>query len=244
GVDPVRQVSSADKMLFIRSQHASMISGLHSRLPIYASVARLAKRWFPAHLFSCCLAEEAIELLVAYVFLTPLPLGVPCSPFFRLLADYDWLFYPNKEKEINDNFMSSRKGYEEDRQNISSATFLAAPYDKASEAWTTTSPNFIAGKHVARGKASTAFNPFLLPGDLKRSPEELKNLMKESFLGILSLCGRVQDEFGTLKPWYDHIGGDTVGLAWTKHNSKKRERDEEEVETNPIGDVKGGRRNG
>ena len=37
--------------------------------------------------------------------------------------------------------MSSRKGYEEDRQNISSAMFLAAPYDKASEAWTTLSPN-------------------------------------------------------------------------------------------------------
>lgn len=37
--------------------------------------------------------------------------------------------------------MSSRKGYEEDRQNISSAMFLAAPYDKASEAWTATTPN-------------------------------------------------------------------------------------------------------
>lgn len=39
--------------------------------------------------------------------------------------------------------MSSRKGYEEDRQNISSTMFLAAPYDKASEAWTATSPNLL-----------------------------------------------------------------------------------------------------
>ncbi|ESQ53434.1 hypothetical protein EUTSA_v10024292mg [Eutrema salsugineum] len=316
GVDPVRHVSSADKVLFIRSQHASMINGLQGRFPIYAPVARLAKRWVSAHLFSGCLAEEAIELLVAHVFLTPLPLGVPCSRingllrFLRLLADYDWMFYPlivdinndfgrNDEKEINDNFMSSRKGYEEDRQNISSAMFLAAPYDKASEAWTTTSPslseqkrlvayarssanvlsklvlqehtdsvqweclfrtplnNYDAvillhrdklpyprrlmfpselnkGKHVARGKASTAFNPFMLPGDLKRSPEELKKKLMVDFEPTKCFMSGLKEEFGTLKPWYDHIGGDAIGLTWTKRNSKKRERDEEEVETNPI----------
>ncbi|CAN7033479.1 unnamed protein product [Brassica rapa subsp. trilocularis] len=317
GADPVKHVSSADKMLFIRSQHASMINGLHGRFPIYASVARLAKRWVSAHLFSGCLAEEAIELLVAHVFLTPLPLGVPSSRingflrFLRLLADYDWMFYPlivdinndfgrNDEKEINDNFMSSRKGYEEDRQNISSAMFLAAPYDKASEAWTTLSPNLSelkrlvayarssanvlsklilqehndsvqweclfrtplnnydavvllhrekltyphhllfpselnqAGKHVARGKASKAFNPFLLPGDLKRSPEELKKKLMVDFEPTKCFMRGLHEEFGTLKPWYDHIGGDAIGLTWSKPNSKKRERDEEEVEINPV----------
>ncbi|KAL0679227.1 hypothetical protein Bca4012_007208 [Brassica carinata] len=316
GPDPVKHVSSADKMLFIRSQHASMINGLHGRFPIYASVARLAKRWVSAHLFSGCLAEEAIELLVAHVFLTPLPLGVPSSRingflrFLRLLADYDWMFYPlivdinndfgrNDEKEINDNFMSSRKGYEEDKQNISSAMFLAAPYDKASEAWTSLSPNLSElkrlvayarssanvlsklvlqehndsvqweclfrtplnnydavvllhrekipyphhllfpselnqGKHVARGKASKAFNPFLLPGDLKRSPEELKKKLMVDFEPTKCFMSGLQEEFGTLKAWYDHIGGDAIGLTWTKHNSKKRERDEEEVEINPI----------
>jgi U3 small nucleolar RNA-associated protein 22 len=47
----------------------------------------------------------------------------------------------------------------------------------------------------------------------------------------------LQEEFGTLKPWYDHIGGDAIGLTWNKHNSKKRERDEEEEEeeeSNPM----------
>ncbi|KAL0739521.1 hypothetical protein Bca4012_015731 [Brassica carinata] len=45
---------------------------------------------------------------------------------------------------------------------------------------------------------------------------------------------KIEEEFGTLKPWYDHIGGDAIGLTWTKHNSKKRERHEDEVEMNPI----------
>uniref|UniRef100_A0A1J3J6H3 Nucleolar protein 6 n=1 Tax=Noccaea caerulescens TaxID=107243 RepID=A0A1J3J6H3_NOCCA len=316
GVDSQKHVSSADKMLFIRSQHASMINGLQGRFPTYAPVARLAKRWVSAHLFSGCLAEEAIELLVAHVFLTTLPLGVPCSRingflrFLRLLADYDWMFYPlivdinndfgrNEEKEINDNFMSSRKGYEKDRQNITSAMFLAAPYDKASEAWTSTSPNLPEqkrlaayarssanvlsklilqehndsvqweclfrtplnnydavvllhrdklpyprrllfpselkqGKHVARGKASTVFKPFLLPGDLKRSHEELKNKLMVNFEPTKCFMSGLQEEFGTLKPWYDHFGGDAIGLTWNKHNSKKREREEDEVEINPI----------
>lgn len=79
---------------------------------------------------------------------------------------------------------------------------------------------------------------------------------------FLSCTVALQEEFGTLKTWYDHIGGDAIGLTWTQHNSKvrnktsdnffqtnkkkdkskqtcsvwlqKRERDEEEVETNPV----------
>ena len=42
-------------------------------------MSRLAKRWAASHLFSSCLVEEAVELLVAYLFLNPLPYDVPCS---------------------------------------------------------------------------------------------------------------------------------------------------------------------
>lgn len=81
-----------------------------------------------------------------------------------------------------------------------------------------------AGKHVARGKASKAFNPFLLPGDLKRSPEELKKKLMVDFEPTKCFMSGLQEEFGTLKPWYDHIGGDAIGLTWTKHNSKVKEQ--------------------
>lgn len=37
--------------------------------------------------------------------------------------------------------MSSRKASEENVQNVNPALFLATSYDKASEAWTTCSPN-------------------------------------------------------------------------------------------------------
>ncbi|XWS42061.1 hypothetical protein CRYUN_Cryun17cG0136500 [Craigia yunnanensis] len=166
GRDQMKRVSSADKKLFVRSQHASMINGLQFCCPIFGPVVRLAKRWLASHLFSACLAEEAVELLVAYLFLKPLPFNVPCSRitgflrFLRLLAEHDWAFSPlvvdingdlsqNDEKVIDDNFMQSRKAYEESNQNESKAMFLATAYDKASEAWTRCSPNPLELKRLA-----------------------------------------------------------------------------------------------
>ena len=91
-----KHISSVDKELFTRGQHSSMINGLQGCYPIYGSVIRLAKRWVASHLFSFCLVEVAVELLVAYLFLKPLPFYVPCSRisgflrFLRLLSENDW----------------------------------------------------------------------------------------------------------------------------------------------------------
>ena len=41
--------------------------------------------------------------------------------------------------------MLTRKDYEENKQNVSAAMFLATAYDKASEAWTRFSPNVSVG---------------------------------------------------------------------------------------------------
>ncbi|XP_059623649.1 uncharacterized protein LOC132266698 [Cornus florida] len=156
--DQVKRVYSTDRKLFVRGQHSSMINGLQGRYPIYGPVVRIAKRWVAAHLFSTSLVEEAIELLVAYLFLKPLPFYAPCSRitgflrFLRLLSEYDWTYSalnidingdltPDDEKEINENFLSSRKAYQESTQNLNPAMFLATAYDKASEAWTRSSPN-------------------------------------------------------------------------------------------------------
>ncbi|CAM8912250.1 unnamed protein product [Rhodiola kirilowii] len=157
-VDPTKKVSSTDKRLFHRSQHASMINGLRGQYPVFGPIVRLAKRWATSHLFSACLAEEAIELLVAHLFLKPLPFSVPCSRitgflrFLRLLSEYDWMFSPlvvdinhdlssEDEKKITENFKHSRKSSDEDKKIPSPAMYLATVYDKTSEAWTKISPN-------------------------------------------------------------------------------------------------------
>lgn len=173
GNDQVKRVSSIDKELFFRSQHSSMINGLQSRYPVYGPVARLAKRWVASHLFSPCLVEEAIELLVAHLFLKPLPYDVPCSRitgflrFLRLLSEYDWTFSPlvvdinndlasNGEKEITENFMLSRKAYEENAQHVEPAMFLATAYDRSSDAWTRSSPSSSELRRLAAYARSSA----------------------------------------------------------------------------------------
>ncbi|KAE9452914.1 hypothetical protein C3L33_15194, partial [Rhododendron williamsianum] len=173
GSNQVKRVPSTDKILYMRSQHASMINGLQGRYPIYGPVVRLAKRWVAAHLLSTSLGEEAIELLVAYLFLKPLPFHAPSSRitgflrFLRLLSEYDWAFSAlvvdingdltlNDEKEVNGNFISSRKAYEENMQNVSPAMFLATAYDKVSDAWTRSSPTSSELRRLAAYAKSSA----------------------------------------------------------------------------------------
>ncbi|GFP95320.1 nucleolar protein 6 [Phtheirospermum japonicum] len=233
----IKRILSSDKKLFLRGQHSSMINGLRGRYPTYGPVVR----------------------------------------FLRLLSEYDWSFFPlivdinadltpDDDKEINENFMSTRKEYEENPQNVKPAMFLATNYDKESEAWTSQSPNaadlrrlaayatssanFLTntimknqiesygweclfrtplnnynavillhrdklpyphrllfpsevklGRNVIRGNASKTFQPFLLPGELKGRPEELKSkLMREfpdTFKHFLSL---------TLAFWFQKRG--------------------------------------
>ncbi|CAI5527771.1 unnamed protein product [Closterium sp. Naga37s-1] len=83
-------------------QHHSTLNGLTGRHPTFGPIARLAKRWVAAHLFSSHLKEEAVELLVAHTLTAPNPLLLPAPKsrlagllrFFRLVASYDWLSQP------------------------------------------------------------------------------------------------------------------------------------------------------
>ncbi|KAF3441314.1 hypothetical protein FNV43_RR15227 [Rhamnella rubrinervis] len=319
----VKRVSSTDKELFFRSQHSGMINGLQGRYPIYSPVVRLAKRWIASHMFSTCLVEEAIELLVAFIFLKPLPYNAPSSRltgflrFLELLSDYNWTFsplivdinkdlHPSDEKEINDHFMRSRKAYQASGQNLDSAMFLSTAYDKSSEAWTRFSPNsselkrlvayarssarlmtrliledhmdsyrweclyrtplnnFDAvillhrdklpypqrllfpselnqGIHVAQGNASKVFHPFLLPGDLKQSSEELRNKLMINFDPLRCYIGDLEKEYSNaFKIWYDSLGGDAVGLTWGTCSKKRgREEETEEVKDHHVNMLRG-----
>nr|GMC99114.1 nucleolar protein 6 [Ipomoea batatas] len=174
-------VLTADKRLLLHNIHAGKINGLRGRYPIYGPVVRLAKRWVSAHLFSTLLAEEAIELLVAHLFLSPLPFDPPCSRitgflrFLRLLSEYDWMFSPlvidfhgvstNEEKQEGSDFTT------EDMKKINASAklninfhdlsvlismFLATKYDLASETWTRSTPAMTELKRLVAYATSSA----------------------------------------------------------------------------------------
>lgn len=171
GNGKLRGVTSSDKELYLRSQHSSMINGLNGCYPTYGPVVRLAKRWISSHLFSSFILEEAVELLVAYLFVKPFPFNIPCSRvtgflrFLRLLANYDWIFSPlivdknndlsfKDEQVINANFKLSRKSCEANKAEP--AMFLATSYDKSSEAWTKISPKMTVLKRLIAYARSSA----------------------------------------------------------------------------------------
>lgn len=83
-----------------RPQHHAALAPMHHRYPSYSSATRLLKRWFAAHMLSIQIRSEAIELLMAGVYLDPAALSVPASAtagFVRgieRLANWDWRTEP------------------------------------------------------------------------------------------------------------------------------------------------------
>lgn len=83
-----------------RLAHHSALAPMHHRYPSYSSATRLLKRWFAAHMLSLQVRSEAIELLMAAVYLDPLALSIPASAttgFIRAierLAGWDWKAEP------------------------------------------------------------------------------------------------------------------------------------------------------
>uniref|UniRef100_A0A8C7E521 Nucleolar protein 6 n=1 Tax=Naja naja TaxID=35670 RepID=A0A8C7E521_NAJNA len=73
-----------------------LTSSLQQQYPAFSGSCRLAKRWINAQLLSDSLTEEAVDLLAAFLFLSPAPFTAPSSPqvgflrFLHLLATFDW----------------------------------------------------------------------------------------------------------------------------------------------------------
>lgn len=84
----------------LKPRHAALVRMLQAQRPAYGGAVRLARRWLAAHMFGDHLRTEAVELLVARVFLHPAPFQPPATPvvgflrFLRLVASWDWAATP------------------------------------------------------------------------------------------------------------------------------------------------------
>ena len=85
----------------IAAKHHSMIHAVFSGNPAASGTVRLARKWIASHLLSGLVPNEAVELVVAYVFsdptgVRPIPGSVVAGfmGFLRLLGTHDWARRP------------------------------------------------------------------------------------------------------------------------------------------------------
>ncbi len=173
-------------------QH-SAIYPLHHRYPSYSSATRLLKRWFAAHLLSLYVCSEAIELLMASVYLDPGTLHIPSSApagfirTIRMLAQWDWRSAPlvvpvfsasrdaasfsgrvrfpaEKRKAAEEAFGSLRV---RDKEIARGAWVIATEEDFHGMRWTERLGKVVAGRVTALAKATlAAIEASVLKGDL------------------------------------------------------------------------------
>lgn len=113
-------------------QHHAALAPLHHRFPSYSGATRLLKRWAAAHMLAPLqLRAEALELLMARVYLDPGTLSSPGSAtagFTRamhLLAGWDW-----KEEPLFVPVFSASRGGADQSDSESQAGRVRFPAEK------------------------------------------------------------------------------------------------------------------
>ncbi|XP_077988823.1 nucleolar protein 6-like [Glandiceps talaboti] len=145
-----KQSKELEKEITALPQLTSALFGIQQEFSTFGITVRLAKRWVSSQLLLGHLQDEAVELLVAYIFLQPIPYTVPGSQvvgflrFLHLLRDHDWQGNPlvvnlngsldcESLKEIQERFDGNRSQLP--------AMFISTPIYKLTSPWTNPHPS-------------------------------------------------------------------------------------------------------
>ncbi|XP_033750343.1 nucleolar protein 6-like [Pecten maximus] len=134
-----------EKQIVALPKLTSTLHGIQQQHNTFSGAVRLAKRWVSSQLLSDHIRDEALELMVAQIYIAPSPFSVPNSPlvgflrFLRLLSSHDWSRTPllvnlNQEFTAGDYAEISSK-FSKDRKTLP-LMFIATPGDKLSSHWT------------------------------------------------------------------------------------------------------------
>ncbi|XP_064627089.1 nucleolar protein 6-like [Lineus longissimus] len=129
-----------------------LTSALHSvqqKHNTFSGAVRLAKRWIAAQMLSGFLRDEAVELVVASLYIKPAPFTVPSCPqtgflrFLNLLTRQDWRLSPvivNLNEDLkSEDYREIQTNFTKHRSSLP-LMFIATPYDKLKSIWTLHKP--------------------------------------------------------------------------------------------------------
>eukprot|EP00054_Salpingoeca_dolichothecata_P004849 m.32177 g.32177 ORF g.32177 m.32177 type:complete len:923 (+) comp14918_c0_seq2:977-3745(+) len=129
---------------------ALWVRGVAATHPAFAPSVRLCKRWLNAHMFADVLSDEAVEILVASVFLSPHPFAAPGLPhlgllrFLHLLAHFDWDGEPllvNFDGSVGVSELNELAEHFKKNRSMLPAMYLATPNELKSSFWTRDTPS-------------------------------------------------------------------------------------------------------
>ncbi|KAJ9473398.1 U3 small nucleolar RNA-associated protein 22 [Diplonema papillatum] len=137
GLQPAAQAMR--KQLELLPHHSDIIRGYAFNFTCYSACTRLLKRWTAAHLMDGYITEEALELIMAYVFSAERPPRSVLCGFARALhviASWRWdecaLVIPGVSGDVTDLPTSRPKG---------PAMWINTTYDSELSPFTRTTPN-------------------------------------------------------------------------------------------------------
>ncbi|XP_022701446.1 nucleolar protein 6-like [Varroa jacobsoni] len=125
----------------------SALHGLHLQHTTFGPACRIAKRWLSSHLLYEAFPSVVVDLLMAYIYIHPLPYFVPHSSraafqrFLHLLANFDWRLNPLVinfgEQFTSETYQQIHLHFVRNRPSLP-ALFIHTPFDKKEESWITT----------------------------------------------------------------------------------------------------------
>jgi len=178
-----------ERNAFHKAQHAASVVATAQRFPALGETVRLAKRWAGSQRLSSALSDEALELLVAHCFLSPLPSAPPGTPlaglarFLSLLTTLDPAglggglvidISPDGEPMSDALYRECQDLAESARATNKAALTLATPTDKAGTRWTSDAPSRVA---LRRACALAAQSLARLSATLA-APEKVRAVMR------------------------------------------------------------------
>lgn len=167
-------VKATEEKLLERASHAGLIASVAARFPMYGLSTQLINRWVASHMFSPHITDEAIEALVATLFISPgsalppMSREVAFARFLSLIASHLW--YEPVILDPEDVVSEADVDRIDRSAKDAPAMCIVTSHDKSGIQLTSNGPNAVVLKRlVAIASRTTSEIESLLDGSSKQS---------------------------------------------------------------------------